>query len=81
LITASITTDPEAGRARSIQPACFAAAAAALLTAVVVGAAPASAVAHGTFALPGQDPFAAKLTITHIPRPDGTFLTAPARRP
>jgi secreted trypsin-like serine protease len=53
--------------------ACFATAVAALLTAAVVGAAPATAVAHGTFASPGQDPFAVKLTMTHIPRPDGTF--------
>jgi secreted trypsin-like serine protease len=35
-------------------------------------AAPASAVANGTFAKPGQAPFAVKLTMTHIPRPDGT---------
>jgi secreted trypsin-like serine protease len=54
-------------------PACLVASLAALLTAAVVSAAPASAVAHGTFASPGQDPFAVKLTMTHIPRPDGTF--------
>jgi secreted trypsin-like serine protease len=39
----------------------------------IVAAAPAGAVAHGIFATPGQDPFAVKLTMTHIPRPDGTF--------
>jgi secreted trypsin-like serine protease len=44
-----------------------------VLTAVGLIAAPASAVAHGTPATPGQDPFAVKLTMTHIPRPDGTF--------
>ena len=44
-----------------------------LLAAVGVAAVPASAVAHGTLAAPGQDPFAVKLTMTHIPRPDGTF--------
>jgi secreted trypsin-like serine protease len=44
-----------------------------VLTAAGLGAAPASAVAHGTLASPGQDPFAVKLTMTHIPRPDGTF--------
>ena len=44
-----------------------------VVTAVALSAAPASAVAHGTLAKPGQDPFAVKLTMTHIPRPDGTF--------
>jgi secreted trypsin-like serine protease len=44
-----------------------------LLTVTLLNAAPASAVAHGTLATPGQDPFAVKLTMTHIPRPDGTF--------
>ena len=38
-----------------------------------LAATPAAAVAHGTAATPGQDPFAVKLTMTHIPRPDGTF--------
>jgi V8-like Glu-specific endopeptidase len=44
-------------------------------SAIAIGltAAPASAVAHGTPAAPGQDPFAVRLTMTHIPRPDGTF--------
>lgn len=46
---------------------------ASLLVAAVVAAVPASAVAHGTLALPGQDPFAVKLAMTHIPRPDGSF--------
>ncbi|HJQ03597.1 MAG TPA: trypsin-like serine protease [Jatrophihabitans sp.] len=43
------------------------------ITAIGLTASPASAVAHGTPASPGQDPFAVKLTMTHIPRPDGTF--------
>jgi secreted trypsin-like serine protease len=38
-----------------------------------VHAAPASAVANGTAAQPGQARFAVRLTMTHIPRPDGTF--------
>lgn len=45
----------------------------AVLIAAGLSATPASAVAHGTLASPGQDPFAVKLTMTHIPRPDGTF--------
>jgi secreted trypsin-like serine protease len=44
-----------------------------LLAAAALIASPAMAVAHGTPATPGQDPFAVKLTMTHIPRPDGTF--------
>ena len=44
-----------------------------IATALGLTASPASAVAHGTPASPGQDPFAVKLTMTHIPRPDGTF--------
>jgi secreted trypsin-like serine protease len=44
-----------------------------LLTAATLIASPAMAVAHGTRATLGQDPFAVKLTMTHIPRPDGTF--------
>ena len=47
-----------------------------VLTAAVVAAVPASAVAHGTLAAPGQDPFAVKLTMTNIPRPDGTFYNS-----
>jgi len=54
-------------------PARAAVAVAAVLTAAVLGATPASAVAHGTLASPGQYPFAVKLTMTHIPRPGGTF--------
>jgi secreted trypsin-like serine protease len=34
---------------------------------------PAGAVADGWYAVAGQDPFATKLTMSHIPRPDGTF--------
>lgn len=44
--------------------------AAALMTG---GASPASAVANGVAAAPGQDPFAVRLIMTHIPRPDGTY--------
>jgi secreted trypsin-like serine protease len=44
-----------------------------LLAAATLIASPAMAVAHGMPAAPGQDPFAVKLTMTHIPRPDGTF--------
>jgi secreted trypsin-like serine protease len=49
----------------------------ALLTAVVVamlgtGMAPAAAVAHGTPAGAGQYPFAVRLTMSGIPRPDGS---------
>jgi secreted trypsin-like serine protease len=41
-----------------------------------LGMAPASAVAHGTAAMPGQDPFAVRLTMTNIPRPDGTTYSS-----
>lgn len=41
--------------------------------AVVVGTGSAAAIANGTLASAGQDPFAVKLTMTNIPRPDGTF--------
>ncbi|MDQ1660559.1 MAG: hypothetical protein QOJ68_539 [Blastococcus sp.] len=44
----------------------------ALAGAAAVGAAPASAVAQGTPAVVGQNPFAVRLTMTNIPRPDGT---------
>ncbi|MDT4921522.1 MAG: hypothetical protein QOI15_2424 [Pseudonocardiales bacterium] len=40
---------------------------------LAVAAAPAGAVARGEYAEPGQYPFAGKLTMTHIPRTDGTF--------
>lgn len=43
---------------------------------VVADASPASAVANGIAAVPGQDPFAVQLTMTHIPRPDGTFYNS-----
>jgi secreted trypsin-like serine protease len=54
------------------------------LAAVAVGAAvvaalsiaPASAVADGTPASPGQYPFAVKFTMTNIPRPDGTHYNS-----
>ena len=49
---------------------------AAVLTAAVLGATPAAAVADGTPASPGQYPFAVKLAMTHIPRPDGTFYNS-----
>lgn len=46
----------------------------ALPLALMLGAAaPASGVANGTLASPGQDPFAVELTLTHIPRADGSF--------
>jgi secreted trypsin-like serine protease len=47
----------------------------ALLTSLLIGGlgiAPAAAVAHGTPAAPGQYPFAVSLTMTNIPRTDGT---------
>jgi secreted trypsin-like serine protease len=37
---------------------------------------PAHAIADGTPATAGQYPFAAKFTMTHIPRPDGTFYNS-----
>jgi secreted trypsin-like serine protease len=45
----------------------------AVFTAAVVWANPAAAVADGTPAAPGQYPFAVRLTMTHIPRLDGTY--------
>ena len=44
--------------------------------AAVLGATPAAAVADGTPAAPGQYPFAMRLAMTHIPRPDGTFYNS-----
>src|SRR3954464_6748470 len=41
-------------------------------TTAALAMAPAAAVAHGTAAAPGQFPFAVKLTMTAIPRADGT---------
>jgi secreted trypsin-like serine protease len=49
---------------------------AALLASVVLGATPAAAVADGTLVSLGQYPFAVRLTMTHIPRPDGTFYNS-----
>jgi secreted trypsin-like serine protease len=49
------------------------AALAAVVAVLGLSAAPASAVAHGTLAKAGQDPFAVKLTMTQIPRPDGSY--------
>jgi secreted trypsin-like serine protease len=48
----------------------------AVLTVGALGVAPASAVAHGTPAAAGQDPFAVRLTMTGIPRPDGTTYSS-----
>jgi secreted trypsin-like serine protease len=48
---------------------------AALATTLLVGAldlVPAAAVAHGTLATRGQYPFAVRLTMSNVPRPDGT---------
>ena len=48
---------------------------AAVMTALIVGGlnpVPAAAVAHGTPAMAGQYPFAVRLTMTSIPRTDGT---------
>jgi hypothetical protein len=61
------------------QPTLFvrvAIAIAAVWTAAVLGANPAAAVADGTPAAPGQYPFAVKLTMNHIPRPDGTWYNS-----
>ena len=49
---------------------------AALLASVVLGATPAAAVADGALVSLGQYPFAVRLTMTHIPRPDGTFYNS-----
>jgi Trypsin len=48
----------------------------AVVFAIVLGATPAAAVADGTPVSPGQYPFAVRLTMTHIPRPDGTFYNS-----
>ena len=50
-----------------------------IVSGMIVGvacASPASAVANGVAAAPGQDPFAVRLTMTHIPRPDGTYYNS-----
>ncbi len=44
-----------------------------MFMAVVGGTGSASAIANGTLASAGQDPFAVKLVMTHIPRLNGTF--------
>jgi len=49
---------------------------AAVLAAAVLAATPAAAVADGTLVSPGQYPFAVRLTMTHIPRPNGTFYNS-----
>jgi secreted trypsin-like serine protease len=45
-------------------------------TAALLSVAPASAVADGTPASPGQYPFAVKFTMTNIPRPDGSHYNS-----
>jgi secreted trypsin-like serine protease len=54
----------------------FVALAAGAATAALLSVAPASAVADGTPASPGQYPFAVKFTMTNIPRPDGTHYNS-----
>src|SRR5664279_4168013 len=49
---------------------------AAVLAAGVLAATPAAAVADGTLVSLGQYPFAVRLTMTHIPRPNGTFYNS-----
>lgn len=44
--------------------------------AVFICVGPAHAIADGTPATPGQYPFAVKFTMTHIPKPDGTFYNS-----
>jgi hypothetical protein len=73
LITASIWA-PSNHRARTLARTPIAIAA--VFTAAVVWASPAAAVADGTPAAPGQYPFAVRLTMTHIPRPDGTYYNS-----
>ena len=50
--------------------------AAVVLAAAVLDATPAAAVADGTLVSLGQYPFAVRLTMTHIPRPDGTMYSS-----
>jgi secreted trypsin-like serine protease len=54
----------------------LAATVAAALGVLVAAASPAAAVAHGTPASPGQYPFAVELTMTGIPRADGTTYSS-----
>ncbi|HEY3712934.1 MAG TPA: trypsin-like serine protease [Jatrophihabitantaceae bacterium] len=42
----------------------------------MLSASRAEAIAHGTPALPGQYRFATKLTMTNIPRPDGSHYNS-----
>jgi len=53
----------------------------AMLVAVAVGAGSASAVAHGTPAVAGQDGFAVKLVMSHIHDRTAPPTTAPAPEP
>lgn len=46
------------------------------VTAALLSVAPASAVADGTPASPGEYPFAVKFTMTNIPRPDGSHYNS-----
>lgn len=55
------------------RPITLAVLASAVLAAGMAVTAPAGAVADGWYATNGQYPFATKLTMTHIPRSDGTF--------
>src|SRR4051812_30185560 len=51
----------------------------AILSSLLVGGlnpVPAGAVAHGTPAAAGQHPYAVRLVMTNIPRPDGTTYTS-----
>jgi secreted trypsin-like serine protease len=54
----------------------FVASAVGAATAALLSVAPASAVADGTPASPGQYPFAVKFTMTNIPRPDGSHYNS-----
>ena len=56
--------------------AAIAASGVALFAAVVAAANPAAAVAAGWYASNGQYPFATKLTMSNIPKPDGTFYNS-----
>ncbi len=47
-----------------------------VLAPMTLDASPAAAVAHGISVPSGQYPFAVRLSMTHIPRPDGTFYNS-----
>jgi len=66
---------PESARATRILTRVVVAIAS-VFAAVVLGTTPAAAVADGTLVSLGQYPFAVRLTMTHIPRPDGTFYNS-----